>query len=104
MSLLAFWSLGIAAADAPAGRSIYLAKCQTCHGPSGQGDGPAARALPNRPRDFSKPAFWSSTTEEQIRQVILEGKPGSIMRGFPMPERQLSDLMLYLRSLERSPE
>lgn len=104
MTLLAFWSVGIAAADTNAGKSIYAAKCQTCHGTSGRGDGPAARALPNRPRDFSSPGFWSSTTEAQVRQVIRQGKPGSIMRGFPMPDRQLSDLMLYLRSLEQPAE
>ena len=80
------------------GRAIYVAKCQACHGPQGQGDGPAARALPKRPRDFSSPSFWANTTEAQIRAVITNGLPGSIMRGFPMTPSQLDDLVAYMRS------
>lgn len=81
------------------GRAIYVAKCQACHGAAGQGDGPAARALPKRPRDFSSPSFWANTTEAQVRAVITNGLPGSIMRGFPMTQSQLDDLVAYVRSL-----
>jgi mono/diheme cytochrome c family protein len=89
-----------ASAAEEAGREIYVAKCQSCHGVEGRGDGPAARALPRKPRDFTSPAFWSGTTEQQVRTVITTGLPGTIMRGFPMPAQQLDDLLAYLRSLE----
>jgi mono/diheme cytochrome c family protein len=98
LTLLALSSRPAEAAPDP-GREIYVAKCQSCHGVEGKGDGPAARALPKRPRDFTSPAFWSSTTEQQVRTVILTGLPGTIMRGFPMPDQQLDDLVRYLQSL-----
>lgn len=81
------------------GRAIYVAKCLACHGAEGHGDGPAARALPKRPRDLGATAFWSSTTDAQVRAVITNGLPGTIMRGFPMPPSQLDDLLAYVRSL-----
>ena len=54
---------GALAADADKGKALYTAKCQACHGANGQGDGPAARALPKKPADMSQAEFWSSRTE-----------------------------------------
>jgi mono/diheme cytochrome c family protein len=87
-----------ALAGADEGRAIYVAKCQACHGVEGKGDGPAARALPKKPRDLSSPAFWSSNSDEQVRAAITNGLPGTIMREFPMPPAQLADLMAYLKA------
>jgi high-affinity iron transporter len=95
--LLAFDTPASAAAED--GRAIYVAKCLACHGAEGHGDGPAARALPKRPRDLGTAAFWANTTEAQVRAVITNGLPGTIMRGFPMPATQLDDLVAYVRSL-----
>ena len=35
------------------GREIYAAKCAVCHGPSGNGRGPAAASLPLKPADLT---------------------------------------------------
>ncbi|MEZ4241336.1 MAG: cytochrome c [Myxococcota bacterium] len=83
------------------GRETYVAKCLACHGEAGRGDGPAARALPKPPRDFSSPAFWKATNDAQSKRVIVTGLPGTIMRGFPMPDAQLDDLLAYLKGFAR---
>ncbi|MCB9685969.1 MAG: cytochrome c [Alphaproteobacteria bacterium] len=90
-------------AGAEEGRPIYVAKCQACHGASGKGDGPAARALPKPPRDFTSAEFWSSTTDDAVKTVVRQGLPGTIMRGFPMPDDQADNLLAYLRSLAENP-
>lgn len=94
------------AADDPLadGRALYAAKCLACHGPQGRGDGPAARALPRPPRDFSNPEFWAGTTRAKVEVVVTQGLPGSIMRGFPMPPAQLDALVDYLQSLRVEPK
>ena len=84
------------------GRAIYVAKCQACHGTAGRGDGPAARALPKKPKDMTDRAFWTENGDDAVKSTILQGKPGSIMRGFPMPDDQLTDLLAYLKSLQAS--
>jgi mono/diheme cytochrome c family protein len=81
------------------GKAIYVAKCQACHGSTGKGDGPASRALPKKPKDFTTAEYWKSATDESVKAVILQGMPGTIMRGFPMAPEQLTDLVAYLRSL-----
>lgn len=94
LALLLLVDAGLAS---PAGREIYVAKCQACHGERGRGDGPAARALPKKPKDFSSAAYWASVDEAQVKRVITGGLPGTIMRGFPMPADQLDQLLAYLK-------
>ena len=88
------------AADVEAGRSGYVAKCQACHGPGGKGDGPAAGALPKKPKDMTTAEFWKDITDAELKAVITKGKPGSAMRGFPMKPEQLADLVAYLNTLK----
>ena len=87
------------AGDAAAGRSIYVAKCQACHGPAGKGDGPAAAALPSPPADLSAPAFWAAMTDDKLAATITNGKPGGTMQPFAMNKQQLGDLVAYLHTL-----
>lgn len=81
------------------GRSIYVAKCQSCHGPGGKGDGPASRALARPPADLSDPLFWKNTDEAVVRSIIASGRAGTVMRGFPMTDERQDALVTYLRSL-----
>lgn len=96
-------SISPARAGPEEGRAIYVAKCQACHGASGKGDGPASRALPKKPKDFTTAEYWATATDEGVQAVILQGMPGTIMRGFPMAPEQLTDLVAYLRSLATAP-
>src|SRR5262249_49763253 len=50
--------------------------------------GPAAAALEPRPRNFRDAAFWKGRDTEQLRRVIRQGKPGTMMQPF---EGVLSD-------------
>lgn len=98
-------SLGAHAAppDLEVGRATYVARCQACHGEAGKGDGPAVRALARPPADLSDPAFWKAADLALVRGVITNGRPGTPMRGFPMPAERLDALMAYIQSLSRSP-
>ena len=87
------------AGDLP-GQSTYTAKCQACHGPAGKGDGPAAAALPKPPPDLTAPEFWKDLTDEQLKNAITNGKPGGVMRPFPMQDSQLIELVAFVRTFE----
>lgn len=41
-------------AEASTGRKLYVRYCSSCHGPQGQGDGPAAPALRTPPADLTR--------------------------------------------------
>jgi mono/diheme cytochrome c family protein len=75
---------------APAGSAseAYTRWCAACHGAQGGGDGPAARYLFPRPRDFRREAFRLASTlnavptTEDVQAAIRRGMPGTAMRPF----------------------
>src|SRR5512136_1169434 len=79
----------LTAADAAAGKPLYLRECSGCHGERGDGAGPAAEFLDPRPRDFTKRAFKFRTTPSgqppttrDIKRTIDRGIPGTAMPSF----------------------
>jgi len=61
---------------------IFATRCAPCHGADGRGDGPAAAGLDPKPRNFHDPEFWRGRTAEQLRLVVRNGKPGTLMPPF----------------------
>jgi mono/diheme cytochrome c family protein len=66
-----------AAAGAGAARDealqIFETRCVTCHGPQGEGNGPASAGLTPPPRNFRDPAWQTSVTDAHIEQIIQYG-------------------------------
>lgn len=56
-----------------AAQELWQARCATCHGLDGRGDGPSGRALDPRPRDFHDAAWQASRDDAWLRRVIVEG-------------------------------
>jgi mono/diheme cytochrome c family protein len=54
---------------------VFAERCQNCHGPSGQGDGPAAAGLHPRPRNFGDKMWQSNVTDAHIERIIQFGGP-----------------------------
>lgn len=62
------------------GREIYLARCVSCHGPSGHGDGPIAKDLPGpRVRDFTDAKWRHGDRPEQVLEVVSKGVANTAM-------------------------
>jgi len=58
---------------AEAARALFAGRCATCHGPSGHGDGIAARAMTPPPRDYRDAAWQASVTDADLAKVIVAG-------------------------------
>jgi DMSO reductase family type II enzyme heme b subunit len=72
-----------------AGRTIYFRRCSFCHGLLGDGEGPAAKYLDPRPRDFTLGTFKFRTTQsgelptnEDLFRTVSRGLPGTAMQAF----------------------
>ena len=59
--------------DVARARTLFAARCQMCHGPKGQGDGPMAAMLSPKPRSFAERAWQAQATDEHIAAIILRG-------------------------------
>lgn len=72
--------------DVGRGRRLYRAACATCHGVSGNGKGPSAKAYRTKPRDFTEAKYkWRSTVtglvplDRDIYKTISRGVTGTAM-------------------------
>ncbi|MBK7537120.1 MAG: c-type cytochrome [Myxococcales bacterium] len=73
---------GGAVAAAPAGaagdpaakaKEIFQQRCTPCHGPAGEGDGPASAGLNPKPRKFSDAEWQKSVNDDHLVKVIRYG-------------------------------
>jgi mono/diheme cytochrome c family protein len=70
----------------------------------GAGDGPAAAGIDPKPRNFRDPGFWKGRSAEQLRLVVREGRPGTLMPPFEgiLSDAEIDDVVAYLQSFRPS--
>ena len=94
--------------------------CGGCHGNEGQGgittyslSDPLDPSKPPRQVQWKAPALDTVLlrySEDQVRSVLVYGRPNTPMPpwgvegGGPMNDQQISDLIAYLRTIQRDPE
>lgn len=86
------------ARDARAVAELYGVICASCHGPAGDGDGPARPPGVAMPR-FADPAWQASRTDEAIAQVIVAGRGQMPAFGQQVNPRGVAALVRHLRGL-----
>jgi Tol biopolymer transport system component/mono/diheme cytochrome c family protein len=83
-----------------AGQKLYVSNCLTCHGASGQGDGPAGIGLNPRPANFALHMVPGKHTDGQVFLWIANGYPNSAMPAWSprLTDEQIWQLVGYLRT------
>ena len=78
----------------------FAARCAACHGDVGKGNGPAAAALFPKPRNFHSPDQMKQLTDEQLFDIIKNGKPGTAMAAFgnQFSDEEIKKLVELIRS------
>ncbi len=88
------------------GKEVYERYCVGCHGEKGDGNGPAARWLDPKPRDFTRAAFKFRTTpsgtlptDADLHRTISRGVFRSSMPAwFLMPESEKVAVIQYIKT------
>jgi len=60
----------------------FVKYCSSCHGVSGNGNGPDYLKYLPRPRDLTNRLYFQSLTDERIALSVFYGVPGTAMRPF----------------------
>lgn len=89
------------------GRNLYMQHCIHCHGVTGDGNGPTAKFLNPRPRDYRLGRFKFTSTLTGLKPnrgdlvtILKNGIPGTSMPSFKLlPEDQLTAMVEYVRWL-----
>lgn len=91
-----------------AGRDLYNGSCWVCHGPEGNGKGPAARNVDPPPRDFTSPEFRIAGREEEVYRTISMGAAAAVHGSAYMPAwgtqlspQQIRDVMAYIETFRK---
>jgi len=96
--------------DASHGQQLYQTFCISCHGKEGAG-GQGTGVMFSRKKDLpimapaiGNPGFLHAASDHMIRDIILHGRPNTPMqkaKKFGLDEHAVSDLVAYIRSLEK---
>lgn len=80
------------------GQQLYQQNCAVCHGPTGRGDGPAARAMRPPPADLTQ--HVAQHTEGELWYWITNGIPGTQMPAWKgaLTDDQRWDVVNYIVS------
>jgi predicted CXXCH cytochrome family protein len=89
--------LGSDAADITAGRELYRDKCETCHAYDGGGKTEVGAGVYPRPPALR--ALVTSLSDGEIFYHIRNGIRNTAMPAWNMPDRQLWQLVAYVRRL-----
>ncbi|MBM4334354.1 MAG: cytochrome c [Deltaproteobacteria bacterium] len=97
----------VAAADAASGAKVYKMYCETCHGPTGAGDGAVGKTLTPPPRNFQAGDFKYGGKDQDLFDVISNGaasKGGSPLMapwGAVVPEADRWALVKFIHTLKK---
>ena len=89
-------------------QSVYRSQCASCHGSSGKGDGWTAWLFRLKMRDFTDAAYMRTLPDDYLFQIIKQGganlgKPGMPSWGQELTDREIQELVVYIRSLAPPP-
>ena len=91
----------LAAGGNPAkGKPILQARCVTCHGPQGKGDGPIGKMMKPPATDFTS-AQSKKKSEDELRDITENGVPNTSMVAWKdqLTEVEIQDVLAYVLTL-----
>jgi len=81
--------------DVTAGKEHFASRCVGCHGPNGEG---------NRGPDLTRAVYRHGNSDRAIFMNILSGIPGTGMPSIRLSDKEMWQLVAYLRTLNRVEE
>jgi cytochrome c oxidase cbb3-type subunit 3 len=100
------------AGDRQHGQQLFARHCSVCHGENGEG-GHGTGVTMSRPRNLpilapalNNPGFLASAKDDMIKQTLMQGREGTPMVSFVkkgLSEKDINDIVVYVRSFEDNP-
>ena len=82
------------------GKQLYMAHCQSCHGKTGAGDGPAGVALNPPPADLLDTGHMKKISAMQVFNTVRLGVEGTAMQAYDkLSDKEVWDVTFFVKSL-----
>jgi mono/diheme cytochrome c family protein len=85
--------------DPEAGRAVYQKSCRPCHGATGQGNPAMVKGSKCALEDLSSKEVQSRTDEQLAKDIA--GGTGQKKPIKPLPEKQMKDVIAFVRTMAR---
>ena len=94
------------------GKQLFAQYCAACHGANGEGGHGTGvtfsrpRELPVMPPALNNRGFLNAASDMMIKQTLMQGREGTPMVSFlaqGLKERDINDIVAYVRSFETNP-
>ncbi|HEY0720549.1 MAG TPA: c-type cytochrome [Gammaproteobacteria bacterium] len=94
------------------GKELYGKHCAGCHGAKGEGGHGTGvtfsrpRELPVMPPALNNKGFLTAASDSMIKQTLMKGREGTPMMSYlamGLKERDINDIVAYVRSFETAP-
>lgn len=89
------------AADLANAKKVFGEKCAKCHGDTGKGDGPKAKILKKKPKDYTDKAEMAKFTDAKLKEGIVEGKKPMPSYKGKLDDKTIDDLVAYVRTFAK---
>ena len=83
------------------GKELYKMNCAICHGEKGDGKGPKAVELEEKPSDFTEKHMMNMMTDGEIFYKITKGKKPMPVWEDKMTENERWDLVNYIKTFAK---
>ena len=82
------------------GKEVYDAKCESCHGKKGLGDGPKAKTLDTPSGDFTTAAFQAETDGELFWKSKM-GRDDMPSYKAKLTDEEIWSAVIYIRTFKK---
>jgi mono/diheme cytochrome c family protein len=91
-------SMGLATAGAPDGKTVFAAKCQSCHGAAGEGKPAMAKMFKVEMAPLGSKDVQAKS-DADLKKIITTGK-GKMKPVTGMTDKQVDDVVAFMRTLK----
>ncbi len=81
------------------GGALFDKACARCHGADGKGGIASAETNGTKSRDLSDPAWQKTVTDEELRQIIRDGRRSMPAFGHVLSLDRIDAIVKHLRTL-----
>ncbi|HEX4341047.1 MAG TPA: cytochrome c [Polyangiaceae bacterium] len=82
------------------GFGVFMRACAGCHGPDGRGTHPPGFSV--APRNLTDPVLQAHLDDAAIADTVRHGKGQMPPFGAALPDQDIADVVLYVRTLNRA--